>query len=263
MRAGFVRSSLFAATLGCVGALQSLPTAAHAQFDKDDSLFVLAADPFSPDIEQSIDVPLSRRSALSEGDFSRYYVNLRNPARIDLAFERDFQKSGKQRSLRIAGHTYFAGSREMMLEVRQIVLETDYTGRREFASVGCHLRQRAVRPSASGIAFLSFGGQCNGREVEFTLSVIQQPRSATEKACVEEGVRLSLALDKADRARASAVIERDQAKATLQKVSYALTSAVVPYLTRVVDTLKEQNSYYIALRKDAKGVLDAAKKAQP
>ena len=59
---------------------------------------------------------------------------------------------------------------------------------------------------------------------------------------------------------ATARTERDQARASLQTLTTNLKTSVLPYLKRVVETLKDPNNYYRALRNDAKGVLDSTSK---
>lgn len=59
---------------------------------------------------------------------------------------------------------------------------------------------------------------------------------------------------------ATARTERDQARASLQTLTKNLNTSVLPYLKRVVETLKDPNNYYRALRNDAKGVLDSTSK---
>ena len=59
---------------------------------------------------------------------------------------------------------------------------------------------------------------------------------------------------------ATARTERDQARASLQTLTTNLNTSVLPYLKRVVETLKDPNNYYRALRNDAKGVLDSTSK---
>jgi len=134
--------------------------------------------------------------------------------------------------------------------------------------------ENAIDDSTPFIGLISYAGICNGRPVEFTLAVSRGPSKAIENECIDQGVELTSKLKSceaavADNKKTIAVTqselsktrsERDQARTQLQKLSSTMSTSVIPYLKRVVDTLKDPNSFYRTLRSDAKGVLDASSK---
>jgi ABC-type transporter Mla subunit MlaD len=75
---------------------------------------------------------------------------------------------------------------------------------------------------------------------------------------VEEGVKLARELDETKKnlteSQAALVATQSGLKAVSAKLTQ-VTSAAMPYLKKIVDTLKDKNNSYIELRKEARKVL--------
>ena len=296
MRISFSRSLAFLVAFGSVfSSSYSLP--GHAQSKTDGSIFVLAVDALSPEIQKATNLPISSATPLTESAFQSYRVTLPPyagaPYAGGVSVEFEFGRyigggsgfvgplpaSPHPSYMTISGHTYQAqktGPRnELMLELTQALFAEDKTGRIKLREERCHLYQKGREQASDGLSYFSLGGSCGGRDVQFVLSVIKQRKGSTEAACIEEGVRLSLALAKVEKsladskaatteaktALAKAIKERDEAKVALQKAPGVVPQSVIPYLQRIVDTLKDPNDYFIRLRRDAKKVLEDVKNA--
>lgn len=254
--------------------LVSICRDAHAQaYATDKSLaFVLDMDFLSPEVEAM--APGGAGRGFTERDFTFYRFDEDGSGFYFVA-----DKYGSTGNLRfsVSASTRAGDAQSMWLHQSA---QRDSASRDVFAECLLQVknkqlpRQVAADDTTPSLGLISYAGICNGRPVEFTLAVSRAPSKAIENECIDQGVELTSKLKSceaavADNKKTIAVTqselsktrsERDQARTQLQKLSSTMSTSVIPYLKRVVDTLKDPNNFYRRLRSDANGVLDASSK---
>jgi hypothetical protein len=248
-----------------VVSLVGVTTTAHAQgvpgdqFDSSISFF-LTTDAFSAG-ELGIFGHNMSPVILTSKEFPR--ARLRREGSFNFTAERALSGGGEKIVLEFT-NSPAAAPRFTVREIRSGRVVKEQT---------CYLEYRYDQEGGD-LSVFSYGGECRGKQVSVSLAVTKKSEDLEKQACIAEGVRLATSLESAERLAAQKMTaltqtqselvkvksERDQAKASLNKITKAMSDSVIPYLKRVVGTVKDPNNYYRTLRNDAQGVLDSATK---
>jgi hypothetical protein len=210
-------------------------------------------------------VPGSKNAPLRQDSFESASLQWDGDRGADGAFRflatmRPRVESGQTQQVEINAHSY-GKLPERRLEVIQRVFRIEAGGRKQISIRNCKFDE--VDGRSSFVAAKAFSARFSGgcfpaAPRSFQLIAYREAESGNFKACVEEGVKLARELDETKKnlteSQAALVATQSGLKAVSAKLTQ-VTSAAMPYLKKIVDTLKDKNNSYIELRKEARKVL--------